>query len=72
MESDTPLPEITAGCSYNRCAFREVENRTPFRAAKLEDVAADLVEMRNVLIEDMRRIFLLNGDPFVFSAKRLL
>lgn len=72
MESDTPLLEITAGCSQNRCAFCTMYDRTPFRASPLEDIKADLVEMRNTLGEDVRRIFLLNGDPFALSANRLL
>lgn len=72
MESDTPLLEITSGCSHNRCAFCTMYDRTPFRASKLEDIKADLVEMRNTLGEDVRRIFLLNGDPFALSANRLL
>ena len=72
MEADTPLLEITAGCSHNRCAFCTMYNQTPFRASKLEDIRADLVEMRNTLGPDVRRIYLLNGDPFALSANRLL
>lgn len=47
-------------------------DRTPFGASKLEDIEADLVEMRDTLGGDVRRIFLLNGDPFALSANRLL
>lgn len=72
MESDTPLLEITAGCSHNRCAFCTMYNQTPFRASSLDDIKADLVEMRNTLGSDLRRIYLLNGDPFALSTNRLL
>ena len=72
MESDTPLLEITAGCSHNRCAFCTMYNKTPFRASSLDDIKADLVEMRNTLGPDLRRIYLLNGDPFALSTNRLL
>lgn len=72
MESDTPLLEVTTGCSYNRCAFCTMYNRTPFRASKLDDIKADLAEMRNTLGSDVRRIYLLNGDPFALSANKLL
>ena len=72
MENDTPLLEITAGCSHNRCAFCTMYNKTPFRASKLEDIEADLSELRHTLGEDVRRIFLLNGDPFVLPTERLL
>ena len=72
MESDTPLLEITTGCSHNRCAFCTMYNRTPFSASKLDDIKADLAELRNTLGSDVRRIYLLNGDPFALSANRLL
>ena len=71
MESDTPLLEITTGCSHNRCAFCTMYNRTPFRASKLEDIEADLAEMRDTLGDDVRRIYLLNGDPFALATKEL-
>ena len=72
MESDTPLLEVTTGCSYNRCAFCTMYNSTPFRASKLDDIKADLTEMRNSLGSDVRRIYLLNGDPFALSTNKLL
>lgn len=72
MESDTPLLEMTTGCSHNRCAFCTMYDKTPYRASKLEDIEADLVEMPHTLGGDVRRIFLLNGDPFVLPAETLL
>lgn len=72
MESDTLLLEKTKGSSHNRCAFCTMYNRTPFSASKLEDIQADLLEMRNAFGSDVRRIFLLNGDPFALFASRLL
>lgn len=72
MESDTRLLEITTGCSHDRCAFCTMYDKTPFRASKLEDIEAYLEEMLHTLGGDVRRIFLLNGDPFVLPAERLL
>ena len=72
MESNTPLLEVTTGCSHNRCAFCTMYDKTPFSASKLDDIKADLAEMRATLGGDVKRIYLLNGDPFALSANRLL
>lgn len=71
-EWQTPLLEITTGCSHNKCAFCTMYGKTPFRPSKLEDVESDVRELRETLGADLKRLFLLNGDPFALSAGRLL
>lgn len=72
MESETPLLQITSGCSHNRCAFCTMYRGTRFTVSNLEDIEADLDEMRHTLGSGLRRIFLLNGDSFALPTKKLL
>ena len=72
MEAETPLLEITAGCTHNKCAFCTMYNETPFRVSKLEDVKEDLAEMRQMYGKNLERIFLLNGDAFDLPTEKLL
>ena len=72
MEAETPLLEITAGCTHNKCAFCTMYNETPFRVSKLEDVKEDLAEMRQMYGKNLERIFLLNGDAFALPTEKLL
>ena len=72
MESETPLLQITSGCSHNRCAFCTMYEGTPFTVSRMEDIEADLEEMRLAYGNGLRRIFLLNGDSFALPTKKLL
>lgn len=71
MEADTTLLQITMGCSYNKCAFCTMYRNVPFRMAPEEEIIEDLKEVARTK-PDIRRIFLLNGDPFVLAADKLL
>jgi radical SAM superfamily enzyme YgiQ (UPF0313 family) len=70
QERLTPLLEVTSGCSYNQCAFCSMYDRTAFRASPPEEILADLREIR-ASRPVVKRLYLLNGDPFVLSAARL-
>jgi radical SAM superfamily enzyme YgiQ (UPF0313 family) len=70
-EAYTPLLEVTAGCSYNRCAFCTMYRDTPFHVSSDEAVIEDLKELSRYA-EKIHRLYLLNGDPFVLSAEKLL
>lgn len=72
MEADTPLLQVTAGCSHNRCAFCTMYRKTAFHVAPPEAVEADLAQLRLRYGPEVTRIFLLGGDPMVLSARRLL
>lgn len=71
LEAYTPLLEVTVGCSHNKCSFCTMYHLTPFSISPLENVREDLAELRSLDI-DIDRIYLLNGDPFVLSADKLL
>ncbi|MFI3177827.1 MAG: radical SAM protein [Eubacteriales bacterium] len=71
IEGYTPLLEITAGCSHNKCSFCTMYRETPFKVSPLKDVEEDLIEMKK-LNNDIRRIFLVNGEPFILSTEKLI
>lgn len=70
-EKDTPLLQVTVGCSYNKCAFCTMYRNTQFHMSPESEIIEDLLEL-SPYRDGIRRIFLLNGDPFVLSAEKLL
>ncbi len=71
IEGYTPLLEVTAGCSHNKCSFCTMYRETPFKVSPLEDVEEDLIEMKK-LGGNIKRIFLVNGEPFILSTEKLV
>ncbi|MBR1704526.1 MAG: radical SAM protein [Clostridia bacterium] len=70
FEENTPLLQVTDGCSYNKCSFCSMYRSVPFRVSPMEEVEADLYELRNS-VRFLPRLFLVNGDPFVLSTEKL-
>lgn len=71
VESNTPLLEVTAGCSHNKCTFCTMYRNTPFTVSPKDHVEEDLQEFKS-MGQPIKRIFLVNGEPFVLSTKRLI
>lgn len=71
IEGNTPLLEVTAGCSHNKCSFCTMYRETPFRVSPLEHVEQDLIELKREY-GDLKRIFLVNGEPFILSTNKLI
>ncbi|MDY6065631.1 MAG: radical SAM protein [Finegoldia sp.] len=71
VEEWTQLLEVTSGCSHNKCSFCSMYNKTDFAVSPLEDVEADLKEIKQRCKRPVDRIYLLNGDPFCLSTERL-
>lgn len=69
-EANTLLLEVTVGCAHNKCTFCTMYRDVNFSVAKPEQLEADLQEAQR-LYPTVKRIFLVNGDAFVLSAKRL-
>ncbi len=70
IEAQTPLLEVTAGCSHNKCSFCTMYRETPFKVSPLEHVEEDLKELKASGLP-IKRIFLVNGEPFVLSFQKL-
>lgn len=69
-EANTLLLEVTVGCAHNKCTFCTMYRDVKFSVAKTDRIEQDLQEAQR-LYPSVKRIFLVNGDAFVLSAKRL-
>lgn len=69
-EANTLLLEVTVGCAHNKCTFCTMYRDVPFSVVKAERIELDLQEAKR-LYPNVKRIFLVNGDAFVLSARRL-
>ncbi len=71
VEAESPLLEVTAGCSHNKCSFCTMYRETPFKVSSLEHVEEDLKELKSTNFP-FKRIFLVNGEPFALSTRKLI
>ena len=70
-EARSLILQITLGCSWNKCSFCEMYTSKQFTARKEEDIFKD-IEGLKPYSEQIRRVFLADGDPLVLSTSRLL
>ncbi len=71
MEAQTPLLEVTIGCSHNKCSFCTMYRNTQFKISPIEHIESDLQELQSSG-EEITRIYLVNADPFVLSTEKLI
>ena len=71
-EADTPLLEITYGCSWNKCSFCTMYDGQKFGISPLEHVEEDLQELSRYYPSDIKKIYVENGDAFALQAHKLL
>lgn len=69
-EANSVLLEVTVGCTHNSCRFCTFFKDTPFRMAKMEQIEADLKEVKRFW-PNAKRVYALGGDPFTMSTDRL-
>lgn len=69
-EANTLLLQVTVGCAHNKCTFCTMYRDVQFSMEKLEQIERDLLEAKQQH-PNVRRVFLVNGDAFVLSARRL-
>jgi radical SAM superfamily enzyme YgiQ (UPF0313 family) len=70
-EARSLILQITLGCSWNKCSFCEMYTSKQFTARKEEDIFKD-IDSFIPYADQIRRIFLADGDPLVLSTQRLL
>jgi radical SAM superfamily enzyme YgiQ (UPF0313 family) len=70
-EARSLILQITLGCSWNKCSFCEMYTSKQFTARKEEEVFTD-IDSFLPYADQIRRVFLADGDPLVLSTKRLL
>jgi len=71
-EADTPLLEITYGCSWNKCSFCTMYDGQKFGISPLEDIESDLKELSRYYPKNLKKIYVENGDAFALQAHKLL
>lgn len=69
-EANSLLLQVTVGCAHNKCNYCTMYRDVKFKTEKIEQIEKDLAEAK-ALYGSVRRIFLVNGDAFVLSAKKL-
>lgn len=69
-EANSVLLQVTVGCTHNKCTFCTMYKDVQFSMESLDQVEADLKEAKKIYGE-VKRVFLVNGDAFVLSARRL-
>ncbi|WP_407422826.1 radical SAM protein [Methanobrevibacter sp.] len=72
LEANTPILEITYGCSWNKCTFCNMYRDVKFGASPMEHIEEDLQELASIYPHNLRKITVANGDPFALSTKKLL
>lgn len=70
-EGKSLIIQVTLGCSWNKCAFCEMYTSKQFKSRKEEDVFAD-IDSFIPYSDQIRKVFLADGDPLVLSTPRLL
>jgi radical SAM superfamily enzyme YgiQ (UPF0313 family) len=73
-EADSLILPVTDGCSWNHCTFCEMYTapQKRFRAREESEVLTSIRRAAEALGEDVRRIFLADGDALVLPTRRLL
>lgn len=70
LEARTVLLQVTVGCAHNQCSFCTMYKNTDFSIEQIDQIEEDLKEVR-ATYRSLKRLFLINGDAFVLSARRL-
>ena len=70
-EGSSLIIQITLGCSWNKCAFCEMYTSKKFTVRNEIDVFEE-IEAFAPYAEQIRKVFLADGDPLVLSTPRLL
>lgn len=71
LEPNTELLEVTIGCSHNKCSFCTMYRKTPFSTSAFEHIEEDIKELASIK-PYVDRLYLVNADPFVLSANKLI
>lgn len=73
-EADSLILPVTDGCSWNKCSFCEMYTapQKTFRAREEAEVLASLQFAAEHYGEQVRRVFLADGDALVLPTRRLL
>jgi len=73
-EAESLILPVTDGCSWNRCTFCEMYTapQKKFRPRDEEEVLETIRRCGEVYGDDVRRVFLADGDAMTLSTRRLV
>lgn len=69
-EADTPIIELTSGCTYRKCNFCSLYKNEPFCLTPLSEFEKDLDEIKSYQ-PNARRLFFTGANPFALSYEKL-
>lgn len=70
-EGNSLIIQVTLGCSWNACTFCEMYTSKRFKARTEAAIFAD-IEAFEPYAQQVRKVFLADGDPLVMASPRLL
>ncbi|MBV5325689.1 MAG: radical SAM protein, partial [Rhodospirillaceae bacterium] len=73
-ESQSLILPVTDGCSWNQCSFCEMYTapQKAFRARDEAEVLESIARSGEHFGDEVRRVFLADGDALVLPTRRLL
>ena len=69
-DADSPLIEITQGCTHNKCKFCNMYKNVPFKMSPMEWIEEDLKELKKI-VPNTRKLYFVGANPFVLSYDKM-
>lgn len=70
-EAYSAIIQATLGCSWNRCAFCEMYTSKKFKVRSIDELKPE-IEALSRMYSGAKKVFLADGNAFVFSANKLI
>lgn len=70
-EANSLILRVTMGCSHNKCTYCNMYRTVKFRARTMEEIAKQVQQAMRYK-DNIRRIFLADGNAFTLSTDKLL
>jgi len=69
-EADSFILQATLGCSWNACTYCAMYRNKQYRVRPTEEILADITEAGSRFAEDVRHVFVADGDPLAMSLEQ--
>jgi radical SAM superfamily enzyme YgiQ (UPF0313 family) len=68
-EADSFILQATLGCSWNACTYCAMYRGKSYRTRPMDEVLADISEASARFAQDVRHVFVADGDPLAMSLE---